>query len=266
MVWAARRERTSGALVAVKVARRDDAGVAVRFAREAEALRLVGPPHVPALHAHGALADGRPYLVMERLGGETLAALLAARDAPLDAAEATAIGDAVLVALDAAHARGVVHRDLKAGGTMFVRGTPGHAPRLRPHAGRRGRRPRRDVRAGAVVGTSEYMAPEQIRGERSLDARADLYAFGVVLYELLDAAPAVRRRSRGRSSTGTSPSGRRARARSRRCPPRWRRSCWRASRRIRAAAPRSAAALRRLLAEAAHGAGPAGVARASSAS
>ena len=191
VVWAARRS-PDGAAAAIKVGRHDDAVFAARFEREAEALLRVGPPHAPALYGRGRLADGRPYLVMERLAGATLAAEIAARDAPVSADEACALGDAVLAALEAAHARGVIHRDLKPE-NVFVTWSGGGVGQASPRAtlldfGLTKAAARDDAgltRTGVVVGTSEYMAPEQLRGDRSLDARADLYAFGVMLFELL---------------------------------------------------------------------------------
>jgi hypothetical protein len=190
VVWSARRA-ADGAPVAIKVGQRDDAIQEARFRREAEALRLVGSPHVPALHERGSLADGRPYLVMERLEGETLAALLAARGGPFGADEAVRVGDAVLVALEAAHLRGVVHRDLKPE-NVFVRMDPPSIRATLIDFGLTTAIAADDAgltRTGAIVGTSEYMAPEQLRGDRSLDARADLYAFGVILYELCTGRP-----------------------------------------------------------------------------
>ncbi|WP_437835253.1 serine/threonine-protein kinase [Sorangium sp. So ce1153] len=195
-VWAG-ISSSDGAEVAVKVGFSATPVLEERFRREAEALQRIGPPHVPRLHGRGRLDDGRPYLVMERLSGRTLASELASLTEPPDLDWAAARADAVLAALEAAHAEGVIHRDLKpenlfiarSGGAPSAR-APGEARVVlldfglaRRAAGAPGGEAQL-TRTGAVLGTPEYMAPEQIRGE-AIDERADLYAFGVVLFELL---------------------------------------------------------------------------------
>ncbi|WP_437321633.1 protein kinase domain-containing protein [Sorangium sp. So ce385] len=198
-VWSARRE-ADGLTVALKIGRSPRPTVQARFRREAGALRLIGPPHVPRVHAEGRLDDGRPWFAMDLVPGETLAEALAALPGPPEPAWAAACAAALLDALAAAHARGVVHRDLKPENVIL---TP---PRARPGAGaaravlldlglaRPAGAPRHDdeieiTRGGTVVGTPEYMAPEQLRAEADLDERADLYAFGAILFELLTLRP-----------------------------------------------------------------------------
>ncbi|HTN85352.1 MAG TPA: serine/threonine-protein kinase, partial [Sorangium sp.] len=195
-VWAG-ISSSDGAEVAVKIGFSATAVLEERFRREAEALQRIGPPHVPRLHGRGRLDDGRPYLVMERLSGRTLASELASLTEPPDLDWAAARADAVLAALEAAHAEGVIHRDLKpenlfiarSGGAPSAR-APGEARVVLLDSGlaRRAAGPpdgeAQLTRTGAVLGTPDYMAPEQIRGE-AIDERADLYAFGVVLFELL---------------------------------------------------------------------------------
>ncbi|XXY17586.1 protein kinase [Sorangium sp. So ce216] len=185
LVWAAVRER-DGAALALKVARSASTRTAERFRREAEAMAAIGPPHTPALHERGALADGRPYLAMERLHGQTLAARIARAPAPLSLPEIARVGAAALASLAAAHARGVVHRDLKPDNLFLVEG--GERVTLLDFGLTRrvGQEPGEDLtRTGFAAGTPAYMAPEQLRGARQLDARADVYAFGVILYQLL---------------------------------------------------------------------------------
>jgi eukaryotic-like serine/threonine-protein kinase len=194
-VYAARDP--SGREVALKVAR---PYAAARLAREAAALRELGPPAVPAFYGHGTTDEGEPYLVMERLVGEPLAdwqALLpGAGAAPLgDVLElAAALGDV----LDRVHALGLVHRDVKPENLFLRAGTGPLRDRLalldfglaRP-AGEAG-----DAleltRGGQRLGTPWYMAPEQAVEPRGVDARADVYAAGIVVYELLCGAPPFR--------------------------------------------------------------------------
>ncbi|WP_437288652.1 serine/threonine-protein kinase [Sorangium sp. So ce406] len=192
-VWAG-ISGSDGAEVAVKVGFSATPVLEERFRREAEALQRIGPPHAPRLHGRGRLDDGRPYLVMERLSGRTLASELASLAEPPGPDWAAARADAVLAALEAAHAEGVIHRDLKPENLFIARsgGAPS-APGARVVlldfglAKRAAGAPGEEAqltRTGAVLGTPDYMAPEQIRGE-AIDERADLYAFGVVLFELL---------------------------------------------------------------------------------
>ena len=151
-----------------------------RFRLEAETVARLRHPCIVELVGYGEL-DGAPYLVMEWLDGESLAESIARRGAlPLD--EALPILDAIAAALGAAHAEGIVHRDLKAA-NVFLAGERvmlldfGIAKLLDPDAGGL-------TTAGTKLGTPHYMAPEQILG-RDIDARADIYALGILAFELL---------------------------------------------------------------------------------
>jgi len=185
VVWAAVRDADQ-AEVALKIGHRASPDGVDRFRRELDALERVGPPHAARVLGHGSLADGRPYMVLERLRGATLAAELAAMTSPPEAAWAAALALEILRTLDAAHAAGVIHRDLKPS-NVFVTRPDGRVVLIdfglaRPVTLTRNEE---STRAGVVVGTPEYMAPEQIRGDREIDARADIYAFGALLFELL---------------------------------------------------------------------------------
>lgn len=183
IVWGAVRNEDS-APVALKVGRTDNPLINERFRRDAEAMIRVGPPHAPRIHSSGRLNDGRPYIAMERIAGSTLAARLGELKEPLRLEAALTAADAILASIEAAHAKAVVHRDLKpdnivldAAGARATLLDFGLAKSEVPDAA--------DItRPGTIIGTSEYMAPEQLRGER-IDMRTDLYAFGVILYQLL---------------------------------------------------------------------------------
>jgi serine/threonine-protein kinase len=159
-----------------------------RFRREARAAGSLDSEHVVAVTDFDRAEDGTPFLVMEYLAGESLAELLA-REGPLPVPRVVAALTQVCRGLEAAHAAGIVHRDLKPENLFVVRGKEGGdllkildfgvAKLLRPEAGGS------VTRTGAAMGTPFYMAPEQARGEKELDQRVDVYALGVILYELL---------------------------------------------------------------------------------
>ena len=177
-------------VVAVKVLPPQLAGdpaARARFDREARAIAALNHPNICALHDIGHDA-GHDFLVMERLEGETLQQRLLR--GPLDVAQVLDYGIALADALDAAHARGLIHRDLKPGNVFITsRGTPkildfGLAKSLAESAP--------DVTrlvddaltvSGTSVGTIAYMSPEQLRAE-PLDVRTDLFSMGLVLYEM----------------------------------------------------------------------------------
>ncbi len=181
-----------GRSVAIKIARPAavDVSAAARLAREARAAAAVSHPNVCAVSDAGTLEDGRTFLVMERLHGETLTSCLM-RTGSLGAEEAIDIALQLLSALDAAHRVGIVHRDVKPDNVFLVPRsgcTPTvklldfglcriNAPELADDV--------HLTHAGQVVGTPEYMAPEQVYGSRAFDARIDVYAVGVILYEML---------------------------------------------------------------------------------
>jgi eukaryotic-like serine/threonine-protein kinase len=171
-----------------------------RFEQEAHASGALNHPNVATLYDVGT-ADGRPYLVMELLDGETLRDCIGRGAMP--AARACEIAAAIARGLAAAHARGIVHRDLKPENVMVTRN--GHVKILDFGIAKlRVREPSLDQRtvttplrtaADTMLGTAGYMAPEQVRGEPT-DERADLFALGAMLFELLSGRRAFDRASR----------------------------------------------------------------------
>ena len=158
-----------------------------RFDREARAISALTHPHICTLHDVGH-QDGIDYLVMEYLDGESLAARLAKGALPID--QVLRFGREIASALDKAHRSGVIHRDLKPGNIMLTKtgaklldfglakgvplaaGEPTALTITQPLTGK-----------GTLVGTFQYMSPEQLEGKEA-DARTDIFAFGAVLYEM----------------------------------------------------------------------------------
>jgi len=157
----------------------------IRFKREARALAAVHHDNVVSVVDAGT-DQGQPFLVMELMEGETLDTLLRRqRRLPLHAA--VWIATEVLAGLAATHAQGIVHRDLKPGNVFIARQADGSArAKLLDFGASKlvGGDDLSATRDGTAVGTPLFMAPEQIRGER-IDGRADLYATGIVLYNML---------------------------------------------------------------------------------
>jgi eukaryotic-like serine/threonine-protein kinase len=161
-----------------------------RLEREGRVTAGISHPNVCAVYDIGRLDNGVPFLVMEHLTGETLASRLL-REPKLPIATAVDFGEQILLGLFAAHRLGIVHRDVKPANVFIV--DLGHgryqiklldfgaayltAATLREDATL--------TRAGLVIGTPEYMSPEQLRGLRDFDARTDIYPCGVVLFQML---------------------------------------------------------------------------------
>ncbi len=153
-----------------------------RFLRESRAAAAIDHPHVIPIHAAGE-ADGVPFLVMRYVDGQD-ARTLVRREGPLAPGRAARIVDQVASALDAAHAAGLVHRDVKPSNVLLASGD--HAYLCDFGLTRHMRSVSGPTRAGDWVGTLDYVAPEQIRGGH-VDARADVYALGCLLFFLLSA-------------------------------------------------------------------------------
>jgi YVTN family beta-propeller protein len=168
----------------------EDASFRERFVRESRAAASIDHPNVIPIYYTGE-HDGSLYIAMRYVEGSDLRTLVRA-EGRLDPGRAAHIVSQVASALDAAHARGIVHRDVKPANVLL--GASDHAyltdfgltKSLTSHTG--------STRAGDWVGTLGYVAPEQIRGER-IDARADVYALGCVLYHALSGSPPYQRDS-----------------------------------------------------------------------
>jgi hypothetical protein len=184
-------DRTTGGPIALKLiaggGQHDE-----RFAREARVLSELIHPSIVRYVAHGTGMHRRPFLAMEWLEGEDLAQRLAR--AGLTAAESVAVAIRVADGLAAAHARGLVHRDVKPSNVFLVGGDPTRAKLLdfgivRLQLAIEGLMERPVTRTGTVLGTAGYMSPEQAIADRALDARTDIFALGCLLFECLTGTP-----------------------------------------------------------------------------
>jgi len=187
----------------------NDARALERFEREARAASALDHPNICAIYEFGE-HEGQPFLVMPLLEGQTLRDRIA-EGAPLPIATLLDLADQIANGLDAAHQKGIIHRDIKPA-NIFVttqgqakildfglaklahvvsseENAPGRGPRRNAGAQQTPRENEQSAtdlflsRTGAAIGTAGYMSPEQVRGER-LDARTDLFSFGLVLYEM----------------------------------------------------------------------------------
>jgi len=159
----------------------------MRFEREAQAAGRIGSEHIVEVLDLGRLEGGDRYMVMEFLEGESLSARIQSRG-KLAAAEICRIGLQLLEGLSAAHDAGIIHRDLKPDNVWLssrIKGRPDFVKILDFGISKFSALGNefRMTRTGSVMGTPYYMAPEQARGAKNLDARLDVYAAGVILYE-----------------------------------------------------------------------------------
>jgi serine/threonine protein kinase len=158
-----------------------------RFHREAITASQIGHEGIAQVTDIGTSSEGEPFLVMEYLDGQSLANRLHA-SGPLSIEDACELGSAILSPLAAAHRAGIVHRDLKPDNVFLVRQSYGEMVKLLDFGISRtqgGDSEFRLTTTGLVLGTPYYMSPEQARGDTEITPAADLYAFGVMLYEML---------------------------------------------------------------------------------
>jgi serine/threonine protein kinase len=180
--------------LAIKVLKREamrDTATIRRFVQEAQAASRIGHPNIVDVTDFGTTPDGMTYSVMEFVPGITLGAAIRAA-APFPQPRAMRITAQIARALGAAHDKGIVHRDLKPenvflldrdGRPDFVKIVDFGIAKVTPPRGKTNEP--RLTRAGSVFGTPEYMAPEQAAGRSDTDGRVDIYALGVILYEMI---------------------------------------------------------------------------------
>ena len=161
-----------------------------RFIQEARSVNAIGHPNIVDIFDFDVLPDGRRYLVMDLLEGESLRKRV--KRGPLPVHEAAIVLDEVASALDAAHGKGFIHRDLKPD-NVFLVAHPGRfdvklldfgLAKLMPNSALLPARAYRTA-TGAQLGTPDYMSPEQLRGEKNIDHRTDIYALGIVAFEMI---------------------------------------------------------------------------------
>jgi serine/threonine protein kinase len=192
-----------------------NAEVVSRFIQEAKSVNQIGHEHIVDIADFGTTPGGEFYFIMEYLQGEALSDRLK-REGRLDPTRAMVIGAQIADALDASHEHGIIHRDLKpeniflvsrGGSKDFVKVLDFGLAKLTDTEEKVSHK----TRAGTVMGTPYYMAPEQCEGKAEIDPRADIYSLGVLMFEMLTGKVPPAATATERSSPGTS------RCRRRRC-------------------------------------------------
>ncbi|HRI48702.1 MAG TPA: protein kinase [Pseudomonadota bacterium] len=183
------RDQHSGDFVALKLLHGNTPGAddSERFVLEAQILAELQHPGIVGYVAHGQTQDGQRFLAMQWLDGEDLSSRL--KRGPLSLSDALMLTRRVAEALALAHRRGIIHRDLKPTNLFLPRGEIAEVRILDFGIARRVASSRAMTRTGMILGTPEYMAPEQARGVRQLTPAADFFSLGCVLYECLAGDP-----------------------------------------------------------------------------
>jgi serine/threonine protein kinase len=166
----------------------DNPRMAQRFLNEARAVAAIRHPGIVEFYDFGRADDGRAYIVMELLNGETLQQRL--MQGPIAVSKAVMFARQMASALGAAHARGIVHRDLKPANVFLVPDPDvigGERAKILDFGIAKHTTDEREeiTGTGVMIGTPAHMSPEQCRGERDIDGRADVYALGVLLYHMV---------------------------------------------------------------------------------
>ena len=180
------RDRLTGGAVAVKLLHASSRDTE-RFKREAQLLAEVSHPRIVKYVAHGIAEGSRPYIAMEWLEGEDLAARLSRSGLTLH--ETLTVGRRVAEGLAVLHERGIIHRDIKPSNIFLPSSKFESLKLLDLGVARLLHASRPSTRSGVMVGTPGYMAPEQARGNKEIDARADVFSLGCVMYECLAGRP-----------------------------------------------------------------------------
>ena len=185
------RDQRLGRTVAIKQLRPDlasDETFQARFRREAQSAAALNHPAIVAVYDTGEAADAHghhiPYIVMEYVDGQTLRDVLRDGRKILPERALSIVGD-VLSALDYSHRQGIIHRDIKPANVML---TPDGQVKVMDFGIARAVADASVTQTAAVIGTAQYLSPEQARGE-TVDARSDIYSTGCLLYELLAGRP-----------------------------------------------------------------------------
>jgi len=181
------RDRSTERLVALKVL--EETGDPKRFDREARILATIVHPNVVRYVAHGIAQSGRPWLAMEWLEGEDLDARL--DRAPLSIEQTLHVARGIAEVLAYAHSRRLVHRDLKPGNVFLVDRDPSQL-RVLDFGIATDFTESGITKTGTIIGTAQYMAPEQALDVRTVDARTDVFALGAILYHCLTGQPPYR--------------------------------------------------------------------------
>jgi tetratricopeptide (TPR) repeat protein len=173
---------------AIKVARADNASAGESLVREADALKEVGVPYVPAVYDSGKLPDGSVYVVMDFVKAPILADVMNELDGPMSIDDFAKTAIPMLEVMEVVQGKGLVHCDLKPE-NVFVHESFGAKLFDFGLVKKANAKPADETKEEAAAGTPEYMSPEQCEGRPDIDLRSDIYALGAIFYEMLAGGP-----------------------------------------------------------------------------